>query len=327
MKLISMIASVILLVASVALPSDLTDKLQSASVTVKAGSGWGSAQGSGVLILRAIENTDYTFVLTAGHVIDHLKKTRTETKDGKERKVIEFDDVGIVQEFQQDGRRVGETSVVCRVLRYSDSELGEDLAVLQVRKTNYSKASTEFYLDDKMPDIGTELYHVGSLRGQFGSNSLTSGIISQTGRVFNLAGGAGVIFDQTTATAFPGSSGGGVYRKADGLHLGVLVRGAGEGFNFIVPARRLNAWCEKVGIKWLVDPKAKLPTKDELAKMSVNDTGDIREGGDDHIHYSQDSLRFPTLIRHDRIILPPDAEIVPAPADFDDVAPLPPPAP
>ncbi|HAT67623.1 MAG TPA: hypothetical protein DCS66_24005, partial [Flavobacteriaceae bacterium] len=57
----------------------------------------------------------------------------------------------------------------------------------------------------------TELYHVGSLLGQTGSNSMTRGIVSQVGRVLNLGSGDGTVFDQTTVTAFPGSSGGGVF--------------------------------------------------------------------------------------------------------------------
>ena len=39
------------------------------------------------------------------------------------------------------------------------------------------------------------------------------------------------IFDQTTCVAFPGSSGGGVFLKRDDpRYVGMLVRGAGEGF-------------------------------------------------------------------------------------------------
>lgn len=160
-------------------------KLQDAAVTVKAG----SSQGSGVLITRKIGDKNITFVLTAAHVIDHLKKTRTVLVDGKEQKRVTFDDVDIVREFQENGRRVGEAKVTTRVIRYSDAELGEDLAVMQVYKTDYTNATTEFYLDEDIPPVGTELYHVGSLLGQFGSNSTTVGIISQTGRVFDLAGG------------------------------------------------------------------------------------------------------------------------------------------
>lgn len=291
----SLVLAVSLALATLCVPlapacgADLLQRLQDASVTVKAG----NSQGSGVLVTRTIEGQKLTFVLTAGHVIAGLKKNRTITTDGTEKKVVEFDDVGIVQEFQESGRRVGETNIICRVLRYSDAELGEDLAVMQVRKSNFTDATTDFYLDEAIPPIGTELYHVGSLKGQFGSNSLTTGVIAQTGRVIDLAGGGGVVFDQTTATAFPGSSGGGVYLKADGRHVGVLVRGAGEGFNFIVPSRRLNGWCKEVGVEWLVNSKAKLPTLDELKKMSVSDTPDVRAGSS--FLRSADSLRFPTL--------------------------------
>lgn len=291
----NLLFAALMLVSTTTFASDLTDKLQSASVTVKAG----GAQGSGSLVTRTIEGTDYTFVLTAGHVIAEQKTYRKVNNEGKETKVIEFSDINIVQEFQQDGRRVGETNVICRVLAYSDADYGEDLAIMVVRKTNFTKATTDFYLDEKIPDIGTELYHVGSLKGQFGSNSLTTGILSQTGRVFILSNPSGTIFDQTTATAFPGSSGGGMYRKADGLHLGVLVRGSGEGFNFIVPARRLNAWCKLVKADWLVDPKAKLPTKDELSKMSPADQPDVSGGGRG---YSEDGFRYPFMINCNDLI-------------------------
>lgn len=300
--------------------NNVVQRLQDASVTIKAG----SSQGSGVFVTRKIGDNDVSFILTAGHVIDHLKKTRTVLgSDGKEIKKIEFDDLNIVQEFQENGRKVGEMNVICKVLRYSDAELGEDLALLQVYKNNFTKATTEFYLDDAIPGIGTELYHVGSLLGQVGANSTTTGIISQTGRVLNLAGGSGVVFDQTTATAFPGSSGGGVYLKADGRYVGMLVRGAGEGFNFIVPARRLIAWCKQSKVGWVVDPKEKLPTTDELSKLSPSDTPDVRQLFDLGVRFnaprSADSLRYPYLLEVGRSSRPlppalpePEAELGPA---------------
>jgi S1-C subfamily serine protease len=110
--LLSLLTVTALLISNISFGNDLTNKLQDASVTIKAG----SSQGSGVFITRTIEGRDVTFIITAGHVIDHLKRTRIEIKDGKEMKVVGFDDVGLVQEFQQDGRKVGETSFVARVL-------------------------------------------------------------------------------------------------------------------------------------------------------------------------------------------------------------------
>ena len=79
---------------------------------------------------------------------------------------------------------------------------------------------------------------------------MTRGIVSQVGRVLSLGTGDGTVFDQTTVTAFPGSSGGGVFlseRSGDkaGQYMGMLVRGAGETFNLIVPVRRMRSWAAK----------------------------------------------------------------------------------
>lgn len=285
------VALLLLLLPALCRASELTDRLQAASVTIHAG----NAQGSGVFITREIDGKPVTFVLTAGHVIDGLKKTRTVIKDGRDLRVVDFDDVLLVQEFQEGGRKVGETSLVSRVLRFSEADAGEDLAILQVRKSGIIGPTVEFYLDEAIPGPGTELYHVGSLRGQVGANSLTAGIVSSTGRVLNLSGGEGVVFDQSQCTAMPGSSGGGMFLKADGRYVGMLVRGAGEGFNFYVPVRRLNGWCQKVGCAWLVDPKAKRPTADELKKFAPSDTPDVK-GDSTASPPHHDSLKFPVLL-------------------------------
>ena len=47
----------------------------------------------------------------------------------------------------------------------------------------------------------------------------------------------------------------------------MLVRGAGEGFNLIVPIRRMVEYCDKHGIMWALDPKVAMPTEDELKKL------------------------------------------------------------
>ena len=53
----------------------------------------------------------------------------------------------------------------------------------------------------------------------------------------------------------------------------MIVRGAGEGFNLTVPARRLvGDFCKKQKILWAVDPKVKV-TMADIDKMSVEDVG------------------------------------------------------
>ena len=49
----------------------------------------------------------------------------------------------------------------------------------------------------------------------------------------------------------------------------MLVRGAGEGFNLIVPTRRMQGYCEKHKIMWALDGKVKMPTEEELKKLPI----------------------------------------------------------
>lgn len=264
----------------------IINQLQDISVTIKANSGGlfgGSSQGSGVLFTRKDGVDTTTYVWTAAHVVDGLKSHRAVLINGSPKIVTEFKDAQVVMEFQEDGRRIGETTVDARVIRYSDAETGRDLALLQIRKKNFATEvrSAEFYKDPVMPTVGTKLYHVGSLLGQFGSNSLTQGAISQTGRVLQLSGAAGVVFDQTSVTAFPGSSGGGVFLESDGRYIGMLVRGAGEQFNFIVPIRELRAWAQTAKVEWAIDRTVALPSAEDLKKLPVEDAGVVFEKGYD----------------------------------------------
>lgn len=251
---------------------DVANHLQEISVTIRADGQYSTSEGSGVLISREIDGENVTFVWTCGHVLDHLRKVRTVIKEGVPVKVVEFEDVQIIKELIEEGRRVGEIKMDAKVLKYSDPDDGEDLALLMVRAKDYAKDSADFYLDKSdynIVPIGTGLYHVGSLLGQRGSNSMTSGIVSQVGRIYGK-----VEYDQTTVTAFPGSSGGGVYLR-DGRYMGMLVRGAGENFNLIVPVRRMYRWAEEHNILWALDTSLNTPTMKEINNLPVETTGDV----------------------------------------------------
>ncbi|MAG59550.1 hypothetical protein CMO96_02045 [Candidatus Woesebacteria bacterium] len=280
----------------------VADHLQNISVTIKSEARYSKSEGSGVLVNRKIEGENITFVWTAGHVIDNLRTIREVVdRKGNTRKLVEFSDARIVKELVEDGRRVGEIKMDASVIKYSDAENGHDLALLMVRAKDYGKDSTKFLLktedtDDKIVPIGTRLYHVGSLLGQVGSNSMTTGIVSQVGRVLgDIARGAE--FDQTTVTAFPGSSGGGVFLE-NGEYVGMIVRGAGEGFNFMVPIRRMQDWADENGLSWALDPSAKAPTFDEIKKIPVEGlAGEEADKEGDEESFSVEDPRFPFLIK------------------------------
>jgi S1-C subfamily serine protease len=268
--------------------------LQDISVTIRSEGRYSKSEGSGVLITRKIGDEVVTFVWTCGHVVDNLRNIRTVIEEGNPVKLVEFDDVRIIKELVEGGRRVGEINMDATVVKYSDADDGEDLALLMVRAKDYGKASARFHLADKASiiPIGTELFHVGSLLGQMGSNSMTAGIVSQVGRIHGK-----VEFDQTTVTAFPGSSGGGVYLK-NGTYVGMIVRGAGEGFNLMVPIRRMKKWAEKHDIMWALDPKLKAPTVEDILKLPVESTKKKSVGTDKGSKKKKEfNKSFPHLIR------------------------------
>ena len=248
------------------------DYLQDVSVTIVSESTFARGEGSGIIFSRKDKDGNtVNFIWTAAHVIDNLRTERKVIVNGAPKTLVEFKDAKIVKVIRQKGRSVGQLELDAEVLKYSDSEDGHDLALLRVRKLNFVDDSVKFYLDNQIPKLGTDLWHVGSLLGQMGSNSMTDGIYSQTGRVIKSLNKH--VFDQTTVAAFPGSSGGGVFLKTDARYIGMLVRGAGETFNLIVPVRRMVQWCEKNDIMWALDPTVKMPTEDVLSKIPVEDVG------------------------------------------------------
>ena len=244
------------------------EHLQTVSVTIRSEGQFSNGEGSGVIFTRKNSKGELVnFVWTAAHVIDNLRKERQVLVNGAKKTIVEFKDPMIVKEIRQNGRTVGRLQMDAEVLKYSDADDGHDLALLRVRKTNFVTDTVTFYLDDKIPGLGTDLLHVGSLLGQMGANSMTDGIYSQHGRLIKSLNK--FVFDQTTVTAFPGSSGGGVYLKDDARYIGMLVRGAGEGFTLIVPVRRMKDYCEKHKIMWALDPKVKMPSDDEIATQPI----------------------------------------------------------
>lgn len=281
MKKIILFATIILSVftASIAQTEEnnVSSYLQDISVTIKTERG----SGSGVIFSREIKSDNgkknVNFVWTAAHVLEGIRSVRSILDiEGKTLKKPEFKDVQVVKKLIEDGTTVGELSMDAVVVKYSDATDGEDLALLMIKKFNFVDVSAKFHKDNKdsgLP-LGTQLYHVGSLLGESGANSMTTGIMSQVGRMLALNSSTKVLFDQTTVTAFPGSSGGGVF-LTNGEYIGMLVRGAGETFNLIVPIRRINKWAKSENILWALDPNVDAPSLEEIHKLPKEKIGKL----------------------------------------------------
>ena len=251
--------------------------LQDISVTIKTDRG----SGSGVIFSRKISSDDgdknVNFVWTAAHVLEGIRSIRSILDiEGKTLKKPVFKDVKIVKKLIENGITVGELSMDAVVVKYSDATDGEDLALLMIKKFDFVDVSAKFKKDENNAGLalGTQLYHVGSLLGESGANSMTTGIMSQVGRMLALNSSTKILFDQTTVTAFPGSSGGGVFLTT-GEYIGMLVRGAGETFNLIVPMRRIQKWAKSEDIEWALDPSVKAPTLQEINKLPKEKIGKL----------------------------------------------------
>ena len=258
---------------------EVSEYLQDISVTIKTKQG----EGSGVVFTRDIQTDSgikkINFVWTAAHVLESIRSVRTVLdNDGHTKKITEFQDAEIIKKLVENGRTVGQLIMDAKVIKYSDAKDGEDLALLMIRKFGFVEKSAKFYNDqnEKGISLGTQLYHVGSLLGSEGSNSMTTGIMSQIGRTLSLNGGPKVLFDQTTVTAFPGSSGGGVF-LTNGEYVGMLVRGAGETFNLIVPMRRMSKWAKNENITWALDANSPAPSLVDIEKLPVEKLGKIED--------------------------------------------------
>jgi hypothetical protein len=274
----------------------IAEHLQNVSVTIRAESGYTAGEGSGVIFTRKNKDgNSVNLVWTAAHVVDNLRLTKRILVNGTYKTIVHFRDPVVIKEIRQNGRTVGRLQMDAEVLKYSESEDGQDLALLRIRKLNFVTDSVVFYLDEEIPPLGTDLLHVGSLLGQMGANSMTDGIYSQHGRILKDLNKH--IFDQTTCTAFPGSSGGGVYLKSDARYVGMLVRGAGEGFNLIVPVRRIHEYCLKHKIMWALDGKVPMPTEDELKEMPIESTPREEDKAEDDEKKEAAKKLFPFQIR------------------------------
>lgn len=269
----------LILFSSNCFAEDISSYLQNISVTVTTKGG----SGSGVIFTREIQDGEKTkkvnFVWTAAHVLEGLRSVRTFIdSEGHVKKTVEFQDAEIRKKIIEAGRTIGQLVLDARVIKYSDAKTGEDLALLMIRKSDFVQDTLDFHFDKDCVGLplGTQLFHVGSLLGEDGSNSMTTGIMSQVGRTVSLSGGPKTLFDQTTVTAFPGSSGGGVF-TTNGLYIGMLVRGAGETFNLIVPVRRMRKWAENEKIVWAMDPNEKAPSMEEIERITVENMADLKE--------------------------------------------------
>lgn len=243
--------------SSYSLAQTVVQDLQDISVGIRAN----QSEGSGVVINRTLKDgKQVTLCLSAAHVVSGLQKTYN--------KDVTFDDALLVKQIVDNGRKVGELTLNAKILKYSDPDKEDDLVLMLVRKPDYFTKSTNFYLQEEIPSVGRELYHVGNMLGsELGLNSLTKGIISQNGRVIQ-----DKTFDQFSGGSTSGSSGGGMFIAETGEYCGQLQRGAVNVpvMGYYAPIRRIKDWAKREKLMWVLDQNSPdLPTFEELNNIKV----------------------------------------------------------
>lgn len=142
-------------------------------------------------------------------------------------------DITIIYEL----KGVGEIKLKADPVAISESE---DLALLKMRGS-LTFPCVKFA--NETPEVGSEVYHVGNFNGEVQANSLSSGVMSYTRRHD--------IYDQISAVAYVGSSGGGVYHESKCI--GLVCKIGGPGITLIIPVWRLRAWAKAEKIEWIFD--------------------------------------------------------------------------
>lgn len=250
------------------------DFLINVSVTVYVGEGDDQVTGSGTIFKRG----KFIFIQTCGHVAKSLRRQTSvvDPRTGTSKIVVEFGSGTVKAKKKQDGEEVGKYELIFDVFTYSD-ETREDLALLICRDKDFPAREVSFFKPmngQKFPSVGSTLIHCGSLHGEKGNNSVLDVQLSQLGVILE-----GESYDQLSANAASGSSGGGVYTQ-NGVFCGIIVRGYNTGGIFyMVPMRRIDAWAKRMGIEWVFDPSLPIPSDEEIAKVPIEDIGRSRPFG------------------------------------------------
>jgi S1-C subfamily serine protease len=267
--------------------------LNKISVTVRAEAGYSRSEGSGTLYTRKVDGKQAVFAFTAGHVVEGLRNIEERIVAGKPIKHITFENPKLIRELRnKDGRRTGEIAVDAKVIRYSPANK-HDLALLLVLSEGFKADETvEFYPKDAaLIRVGTHVNHTGSFLGSGssgGHNSFSEGVLSAHGRILFKQP-----FCQTTAPAYPGSSGG-IMANDKGQYIGMLVRGAGSDYNLSVPVARMWKWAEDSKVEWAMNPNLPVSMK-EIEKLPIEGPAAAEGEGDGT------SKMYPFLIKRTKV--------------------------
>jgi len=264
--------------------ADVAERCQNNTVIIT----YGRGHGSGVLFTR--DNT--TFVWTVGHVAHRFMRSNGS-----------FDTATIVQ---------GNKKAEARVLRASDYEITDDIALLQIidrvpltgdpalhealncdkndialmQVPNSVTGDAKFYRAFNHVKVGQLIIHVGTPGSAIHELSVFRGSVSYINRLYNIFPVLEPRFvDQINVTGGPGCSGGGVFdAETGGIH-GFISLSTACGISFITPTRSIYEFAKTHDCLWAFDrevllPDEIIPWRSDLYTRTITnrDYGDSRWG-------------------------------------------------
>lgn len=222
-------------------------------------------------------NGDTVFAWTDAHVVEGARRVQTgiDPATGKNRTYMHYDDVWLITSGVVSGRKASETHRSARILRFSKKH---DLALLLLSDPDSVTSSVSFA--ERLPSEGDQVWHVGSMHGKPGENSVSDGCIAKIGRLrsnFAHDDWRGLVYDQVSIHAHKGSSGGGVFSKKTGDCLGLVTEfldydsryGLSYGALFITPARRIRQFARESGVEFAVTTSVSVPPEKDLLASVV----------------------------------------------------------
>jgi len=211
-------------------------------VEVKGGS------GTGTLFSRKDDKGNLVhFVWTSGHVIDDAMIGPDENMN------VSFSDIKISKMNLVGDAMLEKISYSAKVIKFSGIK-GDDLALLElVDKNIFVEDDSVEFASPILVVPGTSLYHVGCMYGSSGYNSVSEGMLANNGRMIY-----GKVFDQSSTTVFPGSSGGGIFNER-GEYVGMITMMREANMNYFIPVRRMMVWAQDNHLEWALNRDIRMP--------------------------------------------------------------------
>lgn len=248
-----------------AAPNDVPAYLESIAVKIKVNDGG----GSGVAFTRKdwTGTNNITFIWTASHLFSRTDDAFSMIyfgQTGTNAPVV--DQATIIQNiYDQNGEVCDSTNRLAKIIKFSDDDTGQDLALLQLDGPFFNTNSAIFDLTDKPRRIGTKLISVASPYGF--TDTYSEGNVSMVGGAIMNSN----VFDQTSCVIYPGSSGGGVF-DSNGIYVGMSTIMKAANLNFMIPIRRIHNWAKQQHLEWALDPKIPMPSEKEYKAIKMVNT-------------------------------------------------------